>query len=76
MQAQSNKYAANYSNGQPSIAETIIDAKQLARGSIANPVASFGGAYSTNTNGGHTVPFASLDISNAELIEQEKVRTL
>lgn len=76
MQTQSNKYAANYSNGQASIPETIIDAKQVARSSIADAVASFGGAYNTNTYGGHTVPFASLDISNAELIEREKVGTL
>lgn len=76
MQTQSNKYAANYSNGQGSIAETIIDAKQAASSSIANAVASFGGAYNTNTNGGHTVPFSSLDITNAELIAREKVCTL
>ena len=77
MQTQSNSYAEDCSTGQTSTPETPVTAKRVAHSSVANAAASSGSAYNFSTNGGRTqVPFASLDITNAELIAQEKVSGL
>lgn len=74
MQTQSNSYAANCSIDRTSSPESPVNAKQVAHGLVAYAASLSGSAYNSNTNGGHTqVPFASLGITNAELIAQEKV---